>query len=278
VNEHVEGGFVGASGGRIHWQGWIPAGDVAGAVVLVHGLAEHGGRYAHVAARLAGDGYATYAADHRGHGKSDGVKGNINRMSDVVIDLETMIRSVAQRHPAAAVFLYGHSMGGLAALVYVTSGRPTDLHGLVLTSPALDIGVNSRLERLGAKLLSAVAPNLGTVTLDATTISRDPAVVRDYDTDPLNYRGKTRARTGAEMLSAIDAVRAKLSALTVPLLVLHGTADRLTGPSGSRLIAEKGGSADITVKFYDGWYHELHNEPEKETVFGDIVRWLKEHG
>lgn len=276
--EHVEGAFAGAAGGQISWQGWVPGGDVAGAVVLVHGLAEHGGRYGHVAARLAQDGYATYAADHRGHGKSDGVKGNLHRMSTVVTDLETMVRSVVQRHPDVPVFLYGHSMGGLVALVYATGPRPAELRGLVLTSSALDIGANSAAQRLGARVLSAVAPNAGTVRVDATTLSHDPEVVRDYDTDPLNYRGKTRARTAAEMLAAIASVRAKLGALTVPLLVLHGTEDRLTLPAGSKLIAERAGSADVTLKLYDGWYHELHNEPEQATVLDEIVRWLKEHG
>ena len=278
MTEHVEGRFAGAAGGQIYWQGWVPAGDVAGVVVFAHGLAEHGGRYAHVATRLAAEGYASYVADHRGHGKSDGVKGNLDRMSTVVTDLETMIRSAGQRHPGVPLFLYGHSMGGLVALVYATGGNPAELRGLVLTSSALDFADTPRIQRLAARVLSAVAPNAGTITLDATTLSHDPDVVRDYDTDPLNYRGKIRVRTAAEMVSSAGAVTGKLGTLTLPLLVMHGTADGLTKPSGSKLIAERAGSSDVTLKLYDGWYHELHNEPEKETAFGDIVRWLKEHG
>jgi acylglycerol lipase len=273
---HVDGRFAGAAGGQIYWQGWIPD-DPTGVVVLTHGLAEHGGRYWHVATRLAQDGYATYVADHRGHGKSDGVKGNINRMSEVVTDLETMVRSAAQRQPDLPMFLYGHSMGGLVALAYVLTGRPAELKGLIITSVAIDLGVGSAAERLAAKVLSRVAPSVGTVQLDASTISRDPEAVRAYDEDPLNYRGKTRVRTAAEMLTTIDTVKAKLGSLTLPLLIMHGTADRLTGPAGSQLIADKAGSTDVTLKLYDGWYHELHNEPEKETVFAEIVRWLKEH-
>lgn len=273
---HVDGRFAGAGGGQIYWQGWAPE-DVAGVVVIVHGLAEHGGRYWHVATRLAQDGYASYVADHRGHGKSDGVKGNINRMSEVVTDLETMVRGAAQRHPDTPMFLYGHSMGGLVALSYLLTARPAELHGAVITSAAIDLGVGSAAERLAARALSRVTPNLGTVRLDASTISRDPEVVRAYDEDPLNYRGKTRVRTAAEMLAAIEEVTARLGSLTLPLLILHGTADRLTGPAGARLIADRAGSTDVTLTLYDGWFHELHNEPERETVFAEIVRWLKEH-
>ncbi|HEU5475349.1 MAG TPA: alpha/beta hydrolase [Actinophytocola sp.] len=278
TTEHVEGRFAGAAGGQIYWQGWVPAGEVTAVVVIVHGLAEHGGRYAHVGNRLAADGYAVYAADHRGHGKSEGTRGNINRMAQVVVDLETMIRSAAQRHPDKAVFLYGHSMGGLVALVYATTGRPAELRGMILTSSAVDIAVGPKVARLAGRGLSAVAPNLGTIRLDASTVSRDPEVVRAYDADPLNYRGKIRARTGAEMLAAAEAVRSRLATLTMPLLLLHGSADRLTAPSGTKLVADRAGSTDITHKLYDGWYHELHNEPDKDSVFDDIVVWLKEHG
>jgi acylglycerol lipase len=278
TTEHVEGKFAGAAGGQIHWQGWVPDGAVSGVVVIVHGLAEHGGRYAHVGRRLAADGYAVYAADHRGHGRSDGVRGNIARMSQAVVDLETMVRSAAQRHAGLPMFLYGHSMGALVALAYATSGRPAELNGMILTGAAVDIAVGSRIERLAARALSATVPNLGILQLDSAAVSRDPEVVRDYDTDVLNYRGKTRVRTGAEMLAAIDMVRRRLDRLTMPLLLMHGSADRLTAPSGTQVIADGAGSADVTVKIYDGWYHELHNEPEKETVFDDIVMWLKGHG
>jgi acylglycerol lipase len=277
MTEHVDGRLTGAAGGQIYWQGWVPAGDVTGVVVLVHGLAEHGGRYAHVGRHFASAGYAMYTADHRGHGRSDGVKGNINRMSEVVTDLETMIRSVAQRHPSAPMFLYGHSMGGLITLAYLT-GKPAELGGAVLSASAVDIAVGSPLERLAAPVLSAIAPNLGVLKLDASSMSRDPEVVRDYDADPLNYRGKTRVRTGAEILATVERVKRDLGKVTLPLLVMHGSEDKVTSPTTSKLLADKVGSKDVTVKLYDGFYHELHNEPEKETVFADILRWFKEHG
>jgi acylglycerol lipase len=274
--EHVEGRFLGSAGGQIYWQGWVPA-TLGGVVVLVHGLAEHGGRYAHVGTHFAHAGYGVYVNDHRGHGKSDGVRGNINRMSELVTDLETLIRSVSQRHPDVPVYLYGHSMGGLVALSYLV-GKPAPLRGAVLSASAVDIAVGSALERMAAPVLSALLPNLGVLKLDASSMSRDAEVVAAYDSDPLNYRGKTRARTGAEILGAVERVKGSLGSVTLPLLVMHGSEDRVTSPSTSELLAGKVGSTDVTVKLYDGYYHELHNEPDKETVFADVLRWLKEHG
>lgn len=279
MTEHVEGRFRGAAGGQIYWQGWVPPAGAApvAVVVIVHGLAEHGGRYAHVGRHLAEEGYATYVADHRGHGRSEGARGNITRMSDVVTDLETMVRGSAQRHAGRPLFLYGHSMGGLVVLAYLT-GRPAALSGAVLSACAVEIAVGSRLERLAAPVLSAVAPNLGVLKLDATAMSRDPEVVRDYDEDPLNYRGKTRARSGAEILVTAERVKPKLGTVTVPLLVMHGTDDRVTAPASSGLVAAGVGSTDVTLKLYDGFFHELHNEPDRDGVLADVVRWLKEHG
>lgn len=273
MTEQVEGGFVGASGGRIHWRGWVPQGEASGVVVIAHGLAEHGGRYAHVGEHLSARGFATYAHDHRGHGRSEGTRGNIDRMAHVVTDLETMIRGAASRHGDVPLFLYGHSMGGLIALTYAT-GDPVELRGLVLTGAAVHIAVGSRAERAAARLLSAVAPNLGTRRLDSTLVSRDPAVVDAYDTDPLNYRGKIRVRTGAELLRAAEALPARLDRLTQPVLLMHGSRDGLTSPSGSRLVAERVAATDVTLTLYDGLYHEVHNEPEKETVLADLVAWL----
>lgn len=280
MTKHVEGYFLGASIGQIFWQGWVPDDDasVAGVVVVAHGAAEHSGRYAHVGERLAADGYATYALDHRGHGRSEGTRANINRMSEVVADLDQLIRQSRERHEGNPVYLLGHSMGGLVALDYVTSPDvERDLRGLILSGPLLESGAASRAQRLAAKALSTVLPNLGVLKVDATAVSRDPAVVADYDSDPLNYRGKLRARTGGEMLDAFIRVKRRLSTLDLPTLVLHGTADRLADPAGSRLIAERAGSPDITLKLYDGLYHEVFNEPEKDSVLGDVIEWLKAH-
>ncbi|MGH3516353.1 MAG: lysophospholipase [Haloechinothrix sp.] len=281
MTKHVEGYFPGAGIGQIYWQGWLPAADAdaVGVVVIVHGAAEHSGRYAHVGSRLATEGYASYAFDIRGHGRSEGVRANINRMSEVVADLDQTIRQAAVRHEGASVYLLGHSMGGLAALDYVTSPDTSfDLRGLILSGPAVQTELGSKAQRVLGRALSAVLPNFGVLKIDATAVSRDPAVVSAYDTDPLNYRGKLRLRTGAETLVAADRVQARLSTVELPILVMHGTKDRLTSPAGSQLVADRAGSSDITLKLYDGLYHEVFNEPEQDSVLDDVVQWLRAHG
>lgn len=272
---HVEDHFSGTAGGRLYWQAWLPETDPSGVVVIAHGLAEHSGRYAHIAERLAADGYATYAVDHRGHGRSDGNRSNINRVSDVVADLDTMIAEAAGRHPDRPVFLLGHSMGGLIALQYATTD-PSRLAGLVLSAPLVQTSLGSKMERAGAKVLSAVLPNLGVQALDSSMVSRDPEVVRDYDTDPLNYRGKIPARTSAELLATMDGFPARIPELRLPLLILQGTEDKLVEPEGAAYLAEHAGSEDLTYQRYQGLYHEVMNEPEQETVLADLVGWLKE--
>lgn len=275
MSEHIEGGFTGAAGGRIYWQGWVPD-SASGVVVISHGLAEHGGRYAHVAQWLASVGYPTYAHDHRGHGKSEGPRANIDRMAGVVADLDTMIGTARERHPGVPVFLLGHSMGGLIALQYVT-GTPAELAGVVLSAPAVEVAIGSKVQRVSAGLLSRVLPNLGVLKLDSAMVSRDPDVVHAYDTDPLNYRGKIRVRTGAEMLHAAEAMPARLANLKLPVLLLQGSADQLVAPVSAHVVADGAGSEDLTLKSYDGLYHEVMNEPEKDTVLADLVEWLQAH-
>lgn len=273
MTEGVEGRFTGAAGGQVFWQGWLNNRTPRGVVVICHGAAEHSGRYAHVGRRLAAEGYPTYAVDHRGHGRSEGTPGNINRMIEVVSDLDQTIQLAGDRHPELPVFLLGHSMGGLISLDYVTS-RTIDLAGLILSGPAVDIAIGSKLERIASRLLSEVVPNLGAVEIEAAAVSRDPAVVRAYETDPLNYHGKVRVRTGSEVLLAADRVKARLSTITLPVLVMHGTEDRLAQPSSSQLVADHASSSDLTLKFWDGLHHEILNEPEQEAVLDEIVGWL----
>jgi acylglycerol lipase len=268
----VEGSLPGGQ----FWQGWTVDTPV-GAVVLVHGLHEHGGRYAHVAERLARAGYAGYVVDHPGHGRSAGTRGNIGSMAATVDGVDQLVRLVADRHPDAPLFVYGHSMGGLIALQYLTGSPDTRIRGAVISAPALYAGAASGVQRRLAPVLSRFLPDLGVLTLDADTISRDPAVVAAYRADPLNSTGKVRARTGTEMMLATEAMPARLRSLTLPLFVLHGGADRLVPPAASELVPAHAASTDVTRKVYDGLYHEPHNEPEQEQVLDDVVAWLDAH-
>lgn len=276
MSEHTDGKFTGAAGKRIYWQAWLPAGEPSGVVVLAHGYAEHSGRYTHVAEKLVSAGYATYAVDHYGHGKSEGPRANVNRMSELVTDLDRVVRMAAVKHAGRPVFLLAHSLGTIIALDYVI-GPHADLAGLVLSGTLVEVTVGSKPERIAARLLSPVAGNVPVSPFDAALISRDPAVVKAYVDDPLNYVGKVKIRTGAETLAVMDRVLPQLSKVDLPLLLLHGGADKINLVSGVKTVADSVSSSDVTTKVYDELYHEVFNEPEQDVVLGDLVDWLKSH-
>ncbi|MGN6607365.1 MAG: alpha/beta fold hydrolase, partial [Jatrophihabitans sp.] len=169
--------------------------------------------------------------------------------------------------------VYGHSLGGLIALQYLT-GDTVPLAGAVISAPAVDLSAASPVQVRAAGLLSRLAPNLGVVQLEAAAVSRDPEVVRDYTTDPLNSMIKIRARTGAEMLRTVQALGPRVQRLTLPLYLVHGTDDRLVPVAATRWLAEQATRADVTVRIWDGLYHEAHNEPEREQVLDEIVDWV----
>lgn len=276
-NDHVEGHREIAPGRSAYWQAWLPPDRARTVVVIVHGLHEHSARYAHVGTRLAGAGFAVYAADHRGHGRSDGRRANIERMTLIVNDLGSFTRFATERHPGLPMFMVGHSLGGLIALQYATEpGTPLD--GLVLSGPLVEVTVGSALQRRLAGVLSALAPDLRVAALNAEEkISRDPEVVRSYREDPLVYRGKIKARTGAEILVTTEGLPARLPRLAVPLLILHGTDDRICAPAGSAMVHDWVSSPDKTVRRYQDLYHEVFNEPERDEVLTDLERWLEQH-
>ncbi|MGH3797825.1 MAG: lysophospholipase [Pseudonocardiaceae bacterium] len=273
---HVEGHREIAPERSAYWQAWLPTEQARAVVVVVHGFAEHSARYAHIGTRLAGAGFATYAADHRGHGRTDGRRANIERMELVVDDLRSFVRFAVEHHPGLPVFMVGHSLGGLIALQYAT-GPDTPLDGLVLSGPLVQVTVRSAVLKRVAGVLSAVLPDLGVASLDAEAISRDPEVVRAYREDPLVHHGKVPARTGAEMLVTTQLLPARLPRLSLPLLLLHGTEDQICAPAGSTMVHDTVSSKDRTLRRYEGLYHEVFNEPEQDRVLADLVAWLDEH-
>jgi acylglycerol lipase len=267
--EHDEGTLSGAGGVELYWQRWSPAGRRA-TVVLAHGASEHSGRYAWTAERLAERGYVTYALDHRGHGKSEGPRAYVDRMDNLVADLDQLVDMASSGGP---LFLLGHSMGGAVALAY-TARHQEKLDGLILSAPLAALEAASPAQRVAGRVLSLVAPKLGIVPIDSSGVSRDPAVVSDYDNDPLNHHGKLAARTVNELASTIAGFPEAVSRMTLPMLVMHGTGDRIVPPMATDMIEQRAGSDDLTVIRYDGLYHELLNEPERERVAGDIADWL----
>ncbi|MGW4248169.1 alpha/beta fold hydrolase, partial [Nocardia sp. NPDC004722] len=229
------GEFQGA-GGRVFWQAWLPDGEPRAVAVIVHGYAEHSGRYAHVAQRLTDSGVAVYALDHIGHGKSEGARANVGSLDTAADNVRTMLATATGRHPGLPSFVIGHSMGGLTTAYFAVRDQP-EVNGVVLSGPAIDIEAGNAVQRLAAPLVSRFLPNLPVVKLDSTLVSRDPAVVKAYDEDPLVHHGGVPARTAGEMLRVGDYVKAHLDRLTAPLLVQHGTADGLASPTGTDLVA-----------------------------------------
>lgn len=258
-----------------HWASPTPARAV---VLLVHGYAEHTLRlhYQQLARHFSEKGLVVIAHDQRGHGQSEGPRANVQRFEQLVEDLKGIHRQVVEAHPGLPVFLLGHSMGGAVACLYVLKHRP-DLRGLLLSSAMLqlDEGLSPVLQAF-APLVGALLPSLPTTKLSSQGLSHDPEVVRAYDEDPLIYRGGVPARMGAEMIRAIKKIQANKYQLEVPLLMVHGTEDRLTNPQGSEAVYEAAASRDKTLKLYEGMRHELLNESVQEAVRELVSNWIVE--
>ena len=272
----IDGTFSGARKLRIHWQAWLSDGDPRAVVVLAHGASEHAGRYEHVAARLVGEGYAVYAIEHRGHGRSAGSRALIDRVDNAVADLDSLVTLAAAEQPGVPVFLLGHSMGGAIAVSYALAHQDR-LTGLILSAPLAALDAAPAPMRIAARVLSALAPKLPLFPIDPTLVSRDPAVAEAYIADPLNHHGKLPVRTVAELAGAIDSFPERAPAITLPTLIMYGTADRLCPPEGSVMLGERIGSADKTISPYEGLYHEILNEPEQGRVLDEISGWLGAH-
>ncbi|OGO35999.1 MAG: hypothetical protein A2147_10700 [Chloroflexi bacterium RBG_16_57_8] len=274
--QHTEGWFRGRDNVRLYRQSWLPSRNPAAVLVIVHGLAEHSGRYLNLVNHFVPRDHAICAFDLRGHGKSEGLRGYVDRFSDYVEDLGRFFTLVCEEHRGLPVFLVGHSMGGLIAAVYA-AGCDNGLTGLVLSAPVLKSGSSvSRLSMAVAQTLSVLAPKLGVTVLDASTICQDENVVNAYVNDPLVYRGKIRARLGAELIKAMAALSpSKLADIELPILIMHGAVDHLVSPESSSILYESVGSKDKTLKYYEGFCHEIFNEPGREQVLEDMERWLR---
>jgi alpha-beta hydrolase superfamily lysophospholipase len=257
---------------------WLPVQDPCAVVVVSHGLAEHGGRYAELAGRLLARDYAVYVQDHRGHGRSAGQRANVDRFAYLVSDLGSFAGRAQREHPGVPVFLLGHSMGGAVALACAARHQGS-LKGLVLSAPALATGeAVPALRRLMVRLLSVLSPGTGVLRLPASAVSRDPAVVGAYEQDPLVFRGSIPARTVAELLQAMAGFPQQLAGLRIPVLVQHGTADTLVPLGATRPLYDALGQPKTrTLRFYDGLFHEVYNEPERERVIGDLTAWIESH-
>lgn len=275
--KHQTSTFSGVRNLSIYHQSWIPEGEIKAVVLVVHGLGEHSGRYDNVVNYLVPRGYAVYGLDHIGHGKSGGDREFVRSFEDYTDTLTTFYNLVKGWHPETPIFLLGHSMGGLIVTYYLLD-HSAGFQGSIISAPAITVpGDITQGTITAAKILSKIAPKMGMMQLDANDISRDPEVVRVYVNDPLVFTGKTPVRLMAEMLKAMIRVNAEMEKISLPLLLLHGSEDKLAPVIGSESLNQRAGSGDKTLKIYEGLFHEVFNEPEHEQVLEDVAAWLDAH-
>jgi alpha-beta hydrolase superfamily lysophospholipase len=274
---HIEGNFKGVRNINIYYQGWLPDRDVKAVLLIVHGLGEHSGRYMNVVNHFVPLGYAVYGLDHIGHGKSDGGREVVERFEDFTDNLTIYYNMVKVWQPGKPIFLLGHSLGGLIGSYYLLDHQ-AEFKGAIISAPAIKVSESiSRVTITMSKILSAITPKAGVLALDATGISRDPEVVKAYVNDPLVFHGKTPARLAAESLKAMQRVMVEGGNISLPFITLQGSLDRVVDPGGSRMLYEKSSSNDKTIKIYEGFYHEVFNEPERAVVLKDVETWLMAH-
>jgi alpha-beta hydrolase superfamily lysophospholipase len=275
--KHHEGIFNGVRDLKVFYQILQPEGNTKAAILIVHGLGEHSGRYMNVVDHLVPLGYALYGFDLIGHGKSEGERAFIEQYEDFSVTLMAYYKMVKAEQPDKPIFLLGHSMGGLIVTEYLTD-HSDDFRGAVISAPSIMIpDFVTPFTVTAFKFLSQITPKVGVLALDPNGVSRDPAVVQAYINDPLVFHGKTSARLGAELLQAIIRVNDEMERITAPLMIVHGRDDKLANPKASQLLYDRASSVDKTLKIYDGLHHEVFNEPEHEQVLGEVAAWLDAH-
>jgi acylglycerol lipase len=270
VNEAT---LAGAGGQQIFTRSWRPAvGQPLAMVVIVPGFLSHSGYYTWVGERLAAGGLATHALDLRGRGKSNGERFYVETFDDYVDDVRTIVASASAQDPGLPVFMLGHSAGGVVGCLYALE-HASDLAGLICESfayqlPAPDLALTI------LKGLSHLAPHAHVLKLAHADFSRDPAVVAAMDSDPLIAGESQPAQTVAAMVRADERLSREFPLVTLPLLIMHGRADKAAKPSGSQRFYELAGSTDKTLELYEGGFHDLLNDLDKERVLADIARWI----
>jgi alpha-beta hydrolase superfamily lysophospholipase len=275
--KYHEGFFDGVRGSQIYHQSWTPDGEAKAALLLVHGLAEHSGRYMNIIDHFVPLDYAVYGIDHLGHGKSDGRRVFVQSFDDYSVTLEIFLAMLRTWQPGKQIFMVGHSMGGLIAPLFALTHQD-DLAGLIISAPLSKVPeyISPLIVAVG-RVLSAILPTVGIQDIDADGVSRDPAVVKAYDEDPLVYRGKTTARLAAELLAAMQQLQIDAAEIKLPVLVMQGSMDKLVDPDCAHVLHNALGSEDKTLKVYPGLFHEIFNEPERDQVFADMQTWLEAH-
>lgn len=268
-----EGSFQAGNGQKIFYRRWSTV-EPRAVILLAHGLAEHSGRYYEFADFFAEEGFTTWALDHPGHGQSGGKRGHVGQFEEYTDALGQLLTLARQAHPDIPFVLLGHSMGGLIAADFLLQHQDEFVAAVLSGAAIQSLQQPSRAVRFVTRMIAAVMPQLGVFRMDASGISKDPQVVSNYENDALVYRGKASAGLVTAIFSAMNRVIADAASIRLPLLILHGSIDKLTAVAGSKLLHEKVSSADKQIIIYDGLYHEILNEPERRQVMADILEWL----
>lgn len=268
---HVTGSFRGPDGTLLFEQSWHPPGPARAAIVIHHGLKSHSGEYDAFARRAVALGYAVYAYDMRGHGRSEGRRAALDDFGPLLDDLSTFLERVRVQE-RAPIFLMGHSVGGAVVTLFTLERRPP-IAGLVVLAPAIRID-SPAIVAAAAPLTASLLPNFPAVDVPNEAFRRDPTERAAMDADSLVYQPVGPARTAAALVRALERVWARAPEMDVPLLALHGTADRATDPRGSAELVRRARGTDKTLLLYRGLYHDLFHEPERDQVMGDVEAWL----
>jgi acylglycerol lipase len=267
-----EGSFKSEGDLNIVYRSWHPAATPRGVVVIVPGFNSHSGYYAWVAEQFVADGLAVYAVDLRGRGRSDGERFYVQEFEDYVADAAGLVTIAKGKEPGLPVFMLGHSAGGVVACTYAIE-QQSELAGLVCESFAFQVPAPDFALAV-LKGLSHIAPHAHVLPLKNADFSRDPQAVAVMNADPLIAHETQPTQTVAAMVRADERLKKEFPRITLPVLILHGTADKATKPAGSQLFYDTAGSTDKTLKLYEGHFHDLLNDLDKEKVLTDITDWI----
>jgi len=271
----IEERFDGVGGLRIFFRSWHPTSRARGVVVIVPGFNSHSGYYTWVAEQFVASGFAVYAVDLRGRGQSDGERFYVQRFADYVSDVAALVTLAKKRELGLPVFLLGHSAGGVVSCIY-TIEHEAELAGLICESFAHQVPAPDFVLAV-LKGLSHVAPHAHVLHLKNEDFSRDPKIVEAMNADPLIAHETQPTQTVAEMVRADERLKKEFPLITLPVLILHGTSDKATKPSGSQLFYDTAGAKDKTLKLYEGHFHDLLNDIGKEKVMADVKGWVEAH-
>lgn len=265
--------ITGAKGLKIFVRSFLPeGGGVRGVVVICHGVNSHSGYYLWAGEQLAASGLAVYALDLHGRGLSEGERFYLDTVDDYVADVDAVVELAKSRHAGLPIFLLGHSAGGVTSCVY-TLEHQAKLAGLICESFAFQVAAPDFALQV-VKGLSHLAPHLGVLKMKNEEFSRDPDVVRTMNGDPLIHDESQPSATVAALVRADERLKVEFPLITLPVFILHGTADKVTNPKGSQFFYETSGSKDKTLKLYDGHVHDLLSDTGREQVMDDIKQWI----